>query len=45
MHDVAIAEAGVNRAQERMNQRFQMLGANRRQPDNFHAAVLAELWV
>src|SRR5256885_16570095 len=41
MHDVEIAEAGVYRAQERMNQRFQILGPNGGQPDNSHAAVLA----
>src|SRR3954454_21074907 len=41
MHNLAVAEAGVNRAHEGMNESFEVLGANRRQSDNSYATVLA----
>lgn len=41
MHNIAVAEAGMNRAQEGVDERFQVLGANRRQPNNLYSPVVA----
>src|SRR6185437_10765717 len=43
MHDIVIAEAGMNRAQEGVNQSFHVLGANGGQSYDFYAPILAIL--